>query len=114
MDGVDILSTSTKVVEAIPDSGMIWIAIGITMSIFVMVGIIVAICKGNASFLVLFLLIGMLVSTISAIFTGKLTATSVYETYYKVTIDNNVSMNDFMAKYEIVDHEDKIYTVKEK
>ena len=114
MNGVDILSTSTKVVEAIPDSGMIWIAIGITMTIFVMAGIIVAVCKGDASFVALFLLIGMLVSVISASFTGKLTATPVYETFYKVTIDDSVSMNDFMAKYEIVGHEDKIYIVKEK
>lgn len=35
-------------------------------------------------------------------------------TEYKVTIDDSVSMNDFMDKYEILDQEGKIYTVKER
>ena len=33
---------------------------------------------------------------------------------YKVTIDDSVSMNEFLDKYEIIDQEGKIYTVKEK
>ena len=33
---------------------------------------------------------------------------------YKVTIDDSVSMNEFMDKYEILDQEGKIYTVKER
>ena len=33
---------------------------------------------------------------------------------YKVTIDDSVSMTEFMDKYEILDQEGKIYTVKEK
>ncbi len=37
-----------------------------------------------------------------------------YETHYKVTIDDSVSMNEFLDKYEILDQEGKIYTVKEK
>ena len=40
-----------------------------------------------------------------------------YETgeyIYKVTIDDSVSMNEFLDKYEILDQEGKIYTVKEK
>ena len=36
------------------------------------------------------------------------------EYHYKVTIDDSVSMNDFLDKYEILDQEGKIYTVKEK
>ena len=35
-------------------------------------------------------------------------------TEYKVTIDDSVSMNEFLNKYEILDQEGKIYTVKEK
>ena len=33
---------------------------------------------------------------------------------YKVTIDDSVSMNEFLDKYEIINQEGKIYTVKEK
>ena len=36
------------------------------------------------------------------------------EYHYKVTIDDSVSMNEFLDKYEIIDQEGKIYTVKEK
>lgn len=35
-------------------------------------------------------------------------------TEYKVTIDDSVSMNEFLDKYEILGQEGKIYTVKEK
>ena len=37
-----------------------------------------------------------------------------YETQYKVTISDEVSMNDFLEKYEIIETEGKIYTVREK
>jgi uncharacterized protein YacL len=33
---------------------------------------------------------------------------------YQVTIDDSVSMNEFLDKYEILDQEGKIYTVKER
>jgi hypothetical protein len=39
---------------------------------------------------------------------------SVYETQYKVTINESVSMVEFLDKYEIIDQEGKIYTVREK
>ena len=32
----------------------------------------------------------------------------------KVTINDSVSMNEFLDKYEILDQEGKIYTVKER
>ena len=38
--------------------------------------------------------------------------TGEYE--YKVTISDEVSMNDFLEKYEIIDQEGKIFTVKER
>ena len=36
-----------------------------------------------------------------------------YETRYKVTISDEVSMNEFLERYEIIDQEGKIYTVRE-
>ena len=33
---------------------------------------------------------------------------------YKVTIDDSVSMNEFLDKYEILDQDGKIYTVRER
>ena len=37
-----------------------------------------------------------------------------YETRYQVAVDNSVSMNEFQDKYEIIEVEGKIYTVKER
>ncbi len=33
---------------------------------------------------------------------------------YEVIVDDSVSMNEFLDKYEIIDQEGKIYTVKER
>lgn len=35
-----------------------------------------------------------------------------YETQYKVTISDEVPMNEFVAKYEILSQEGRIYTVR--
>lgn len=37
-----------------------------------------------------------------------------YETRYQVTIDDSVIMNEFQSKYEIIEVEGKIYTVRER
>lgn len=37
-----------------------------------------------------------------------------YETRYQVTVDDSVSMNEFQNKYEIIEVEGKIYTVRER
>ena len=37
-----------------------------------------------------------------------------YYPTYKVTISDEVSMNEFMDKYEILNQDGKIYTVKER
>ena len=39
---------------------------------------------------------------------------SINHIEHKVTIDDFVSMNEFLDKYEILDQEGKIYTVKER
>lgn len=36
-----------------------------------------------------------------------------YETQYKITISDEVSMNEFFERYEIINQEGKIYTVRE-
>lgn len=37
-----------------------------------------------------------------------------YEIRYQVTIDDSVSMNEFQSKYEIIEIEGKIYTIRER
>lgn len=45
---------------------------------------------------------------------GYLIPEDKYETHYQVTIDDSVGMNKFQDKYEIIEVEGKIYTVKER
>lgn len=45
---------------------------------------------------------------------GGLIPEDKYETHYQVTVDNSVSMNEFQSKYEIIEVEGKIYTVRER
>ena len=45
---------------------------------------------------------------------GCLIPEKKYETHYQVTVDDSVSMNEFQNKYEIIEVEGKIYTVRER
>ena len=59
--------------------------------------------------------IGALVGIIA--FVGIISATAkpvAYETQYKVTIDDSVTMTEFYEHYEVIDQEGKIFTVREK
>lgn len=49
-----------------------------------------------------------------SIICGCLIPEDKYETHYQVTADNSVSMNEFQNKYEIIEVEGKIYTVRER
>lgn len=40
-------------------------------------------------------------------------APTAYETHYKVTISDEVPMNEFLERYEIIDQEGKIFIVRE-
>jgi hypothetical protein len=39
---------------------------------------------------------------------------TTHKVQYKVTISDEVSMNEFLEKYEIIEQEGKIYTIEEK
>lgn len=45
---------------------------------------------------------------------GCLIPKKEYETRYQMTVSDSVSMNEFQDKYEIIEVEGKIYTVRER
>ena len=55
----------------------------------------------------------LVICVILTIICGCLIPKDEYETRYQVTVDDSVSMNEFQDKYEIIEIEGKIYTVKE-
>ena len=56
----------------------------------------------------------LVVCVVLFIVCGCLIPEDKYETHYQVTVDNSVRMNEFQNKYEIIEVEGKIYTVKER
>ena len=56
----------------------------------------------------------LVICVVLTIVCGCLIPEDKYETHYQVTVDNSVSMNEFQDKYEIIEVEGKIYTVKER
>ena len=56
----------------------------------------------------------LVVCVVLFIVCGCLIPEDKYETHYQVTVDNSVSMNKFQDKYEIIEVEGKIYTVRER
>jgi len=64
-------------------------------------------------------LVGVIICLLTMMFVGLIGfCTNAFNEFshieYKVTIDDSVSMNEFLDKYEILDQEGKIYTVKER
>ena len=56
----------------------------------------------------------LVICVVLTIVCGCLIPDDKYETHYQVTVNNSVSMNEFQNKYEIIEVEGKIYTVRER
>ena len=109
MDGVIILNSY----ESLTNFGSI-LLMSILCAWFLAVGIVVLFalfkygCNSwkEPAFLV--------ICVVLTIVCGCLIPEDKYETHYQVTVDNSVSMNEFQNKYEIIEVEGKIYTVRER
>lgn len=113
MPGVEILATQEVATAFTFSWENFWF--GFTMLT------IVGLCLGIFASLQYDTFLGILTGLVLGIIFGILVGVGVgvdgipteYETQYKVTISDEVPMNDFLARYEIVDQEGKIYTVRE-
>lgn len=115
MNGIEILSSTEVASEFAFNETASWIVFGVVLGLFVIVGICLAIDECDWGPLPAMILFGAILAILLGILVGGTTATPVsYETQYKVIIDDSVSMNEFLDKYEIIDQEGKIYTVRER
>lgn len=116
MSGVEILATEEVVVawESWNWEGFLT-TVGLCFLVAIIAGILAGVSDdwelGVTIFLIIFLAGGALFGTLVGCTTGD---PIEYETQYKVVIDDSVSMNEFIEKYEIIDQEGKIYTVRER
>ena len=115
MNGIEILAAQ-KVATAWTFSWTgFFIMFGIAIGLFVIGGCIAGFVHRDVKLCGAVIGIGVLVS----IFFGMLIGYDVkeptkYETQYKITISDEVPMNEFLERYEIISQEGKIYTVREK
>lgn len=110
MNGVEILSSETIYNTILPEY---WLGIGLGCAVvFVLT---MAVCFANDRIILGFICIALaLGSGIVGGLGGTKSKTDIDHIEYKVTIDDSVSITEFLDKYEILDQEGKIYTVKEK
>lgn len=115
MSGVEILSSTEVASEFAFNETAAWIVFGVVLGLFVIGGICLAREKGSWEPLPALGLFGAILAILLGMLVGGIMSTPVtYETQYKVTIDDSVSLNEFLDKYEIIDQEGKIYTIREK
>lgn len=110
MNGVEILSSQTIYDAILPD----WVG-GISLiMLFLFIALCGACVKWSEKAGAIICLILALASVALLVLSVVPSDTDIKYIKYKVAIDDSVSMNEFLDKYEILDKEGKIYTVKEK
>jgi hypothetical protein len=115
MSGVEILSIIEKPVLLFNEEAF-GIALFISVVIFFFVGSYMAITESEWIYFPLFSVAGIMIGVLLGLMIGGILAqkTDEVETTYKVIVSEEVSVNEFLDKYEIIDQEDKIYTVRER
>lgn len=115
MSGVDILASQEVAVEFAFNWTLFWI--GIIVTVFAgWIWSIYTVISGECDWPLIPAIVILCViwgAAIGAALGKGCERPVTYETQYKVTISDEVSMTDFLEKYEIVSTEGKIYTVRE-
>lgn len=110
MTGVEILSSETIYNTILPE----WcLALGLILGIGFFMAALFSLLD-NYGILGGICMVLMIASIVVACLGGSESKADISHIEYKVTIDDSVSMNEFLDKYEILDQEGKIYTVKER
>lgn len=115
MSGVEILSIIEEPILLFNEEAF-GITLFISVVIFFFIGSYMAITESEWIYFIAIPLLGVIAGVVFGLMAGGLFAqiTDEVEISYKVMVSEEVSLNDFMEKYEIIDQEGKIYTVKER
>lgn len=110
MQGIEILSQEIIYNTILPQ----WcIGLGFGLGFIFVMLMVVSIVNEHALGLVLSV-IALIASIVVAGLGDTTSKTNISHIEYKVIIDDSVSMTEFMDKYEILDQEGRIYTVRER
>ena len=115
MTGVEILAMEEVVVSSTFNSQTFWTIVAICTGVGLVASIVFGLIEQEiAPSVALFICATIFGFIFGAIAGAENAIPTEYETQYKVTISDEVSMNDFLERYEIVEQEGKIYTVRKK
>ena len=112
MTGVEVLATE----EVVTEWGFNWSGFVLTFIVVILVSALVFACKSETikELLQATGILGGIAGLLVGFIVGKGAEIPVeYETHYKVTISDEVPLNEFLERYEIVDQEGQIYTIRE-
>ena len=112
INGVEILAAQEVATAFAFNWENFWIAFAIVTLLGIFIGFIAFWSSEDLTCIVVGLILGAAFGTILGAGIGASSLPTEYETQYKVTISDEVSMNDFLERYEIVSQEGKIYTVR--
>ena len=115
MAGVEILASNEVVIDTSFNIMSAAGAFGIIFGFFIIAGVVASLLFADWNQLGVGVGLGIVFSVVAFIAVGCGNGIpTAYETQYKVTISDEVSMNDFLERYEIIEQEGKIYTVRER
>lgn len=116
MQGVEILTSAQVVTERTTNWTAFWIMCTIIFAIFLVVGIKQYLKYYDISDIIGFSLVGIVFGSLGGVLIGcgALSTPADYETHYKVTISEEVSMANFYQYYEVIGQDGKIFIVREK
>ena len=115
MTGVEILASSEVAIEYTFNWAAFGIAYGVIFAVFVAFGIFMTVRYDELIQMLIGVVLGLIIGGIfSPIIGFVLVKPSKYETEYKVTISEEVSMTEFYEHYEVIEQDGKIFTVRER
>lgn len=116
MQGVEILTSTQVMIEYAFDQTAFWITLITIFGLCLVIGVLSVLCDNEDTSIIPFLaLVGIILGTLTGAAAGLLADEPVtYETQYKVTISDEVSMTEFYEHYEVIEQDGKIFTVREK
>ena len=115
MNGVEILAINEIVAETTFNWVAFLIPFCIVVALFLGIGFLFSSMYKDKSNILIGMILGIAFGCVFGCMCGFGFGNPVaYENQYKVIISDEVHMNDFLEKYEVLDQEGKIYTVRER
>ena len=116
MNGIDILSTAEVVTKYTFNWQTFWITALIMTALLALGGIVIYIGTNYRNNVISFcVILGAFIGVMLGGAFGTLFNIPIeYITEYKVIVSDEVNFNEFQEKYEIINQEGKIYTIREK